>query len=347
MVPSVQAGLTVAQAMQYWLQDRESEVRRTTLRGYKQASSYIVGPLLLGNRVDRHQFTRRGRKKPDAQFIPMLGPIEIEQLTTAQIRAWHRLITSYVGAYTARVAKKFLRAALCLAAEDFGVRVPPMPTRLGRGRPSSKKHILTPQQVGMLINAAQGDKSRGLYYAFPFLTGVRPSEQLALSWEDVDFGARVIRIRRSQEPDGLIAQLTKTAASRRDIPMSSLLFSMITDWQMNCPKRDTDNPRVFPCLGARRAKQYKTRGRPLTYTNFVNTYWRPALAALGLPRVTPHSARHTFISTLQAQGAEVGLVAQLAGHANPNITLSHYTQAIRGGERAVEALDQAFGLKSE
>jgi len=341
-VLSANGAITVAQAIQYWLQDREGEVRRNTFRGYKQISVYIVGPLLVGNRVDRHRFTRRGKKEPGAQLIPMLGAIDISHLTTAEIRAWHKLITNHVGTYTARVAKKFLRAALCLIAEDFNMRVPPMPTRLGRGRPSAKKSILTPQQVGMLLSAAQNDKSRGLYYAFPFLTGVRPSEQLALSWGDVDFDARLVRIRRTQEPDGSIAELTKTAASRRDIPMSGVLHSMMTEWRSNCPHGDGTNDRVFPCLGARRAQRYKTRGRPLTYNNFVCTYWRPALVALGLPRVTPHSARHTFISTLQAQGAEVGLVAQLAGHANANVTLSHYTQAVRGGERAVATLDQAY-----
>jgi integrase len=66
------------------------------------------------------------------------------------------------------------------------------------------------------------------------------------------------------------------------------------------------------------------------------------LKRLGLPPVTPHSARHSFISTLQAQGIEVGLVAKLAGHANANVTLGHYTQAVRGGESAVAALERAY-----
>ena len=64
------------------------------------------------------------------------------------------------------------------------------------------------------------------------------------------------------------------------------------------------------------------------------------LKRLGLPAVTPHSARHSFISTLQAQGVEVGLVAKLAGHKSAVVTLSHYTHAMRGGEDAVKALDR-------
>jgi integrase len=70
------------------------------------------------------------------------------------------------------------------------------------------------------------------------------------------------------------------------------------------------------------------------------------LKRLGLPPVTPHSARHSFVSTLQAAGVEVGLVAKLAGHASAVVTLSHYTQATRGGEAAVEALAAAFATQN-
>jgi integrase len=86
-------------------------------------------------------------------------------------------------------------------------------------------------------------------------------------------------------------------------------------------------------------------GGPLLYNNFRARIWAPFLRKLGLPAVTPHSARHAFISTLQAQGVEVGLVAELAGHKSAVVTLSHYTHAMRGGETAVRSLEQAYGTK--
>jgi len=43
---------------------------------------------------------------------------------------------------------------------------------------------------------------------------------------------------------------------------------------------------------------------------------------------------------------EVGLVAKLAGHANPAVTLGHYTQAVRGGGEAVERLQEAYSAPS-
>jgi integrase len=87
-------------------------------------------------------------------------------------------------------------------------------------------------------------------------------------------------------------------------------------------------------------------GGALLYNNYRARVWAPFLKKLGLPAVTPHSARHSFISTLQAQGVEVGLVAKLAGHKSAVVTLSHYTHAIRGGEDAVVALDRAYSVTS-
>src|SRR5689334_13212875 len=67
----------------------------------------------------------------------------------------------------------------------------------------------------------------GVYVAFPFLAGTRPSEQLGLLWVDVDFDANVIRIQRMQERDGSITNFTKTVAGTRDVPMCSLLRTML------------------------------------------------------------------------------------------------------------------------
>src|SRR5690349_6974813 len=62
-----------------------------------------------------------------------------------------------------------------------------MPTGLGRGRQKPRKTILTPDQAGLLIKEAKRDLDHGVYYAFPFLAGTRPSEQLGLLWSEVDF----------------------------------------------------------------------------------------------------------------------------------------------------------------
>lgn len=337
--------VTIREAVEAWLHDREGHVKERTLRGYRHVARYITDPLLIGTTKQRTDYTISGELPKGTHLEPLLGHVKISELTTADIRSWHKLLMREVGSFTANRAKLYLSAALTLAAEDHMLRPPPMPSNLGRGRTKEKKAILTPEQVSKLIDAARRDSERGLYYAFPFLTGTRPSEQLALLWEDVDFEKNVIRICRMQETDGSITNLTKTAAGTREIPMSATLRGMLLDWRLRCPRRGCELYRVFPGLGQQQAwpKPRTGGGGPLLYANFRNRMWVPTLKRLDLPYVTPHSARHCFISTLQAQGIEVGLVAKLAGHSSAVVTLGHYTQAVRGGEAAVEALERAFG----
>jgi integrase len=127
--------------------------------------------------------------------------------------------------------------------------------------------------------------------------------------------------------------------------MGATLREMLLEWRLRCPRRPGEPDRVFPGLGQRQPWPLPRvgGGGALLYSNFRSRMWAPALKRLGLPAVTPHSARHCFISTLQAHGIEVGLVAKLAGHSNAVVTLGHYTQAVRGGEAAVAALERAYG----
>ncbi|MCS0496868.1 site-specific integrase [Ancylobacter sp. MQZ15Z-1] len=336
---------TVAEAIDHWLADKVGKVKPSTLKGYRVVvNGAIRGPLLVGTRQERADYTESGLAPKGARFLKLLGHVKLTDLTTAAIRLWHRTVVDQCGTYTANRAKSHLISILALAEEDFKVRAPSMPTGLARARHKPKKAILTPQDIGRLIAAAREDAEHGLYYAFAFLAGTRPSEQLGLLWSEVDFERNVIRIVRIQERDGSLTEMTKTEAGTRTIPMSAVLREMLLAWRLRCPRLGKELHRVFP--GPGRLQEWpKPRlggGGPLLYQNFRKRYWAPAFKALKLPYVTPHSARHSFISTLQAEGIEVGLVAQIAGHANPTVTLGHYTQAVRDGSAAIEALDRAY-----
>ena len=337
--------ITVAAAVENWLEHRRSEVKANTFRGYEDGARLIIKPLLVGATArERELFTKTGVKPHGAKLAPMLGGIKINELTTAEIRSWHKLVVAEVGAYSANRAKMFLNAALRLAEEDLRVRACAMPLYLGK-KPKTKKAILSTEQVARLIAAARQDREKGVYYAFPFLAGTRPSEQLALLWEDVDFAKGAIRICRMQERDGSITALTKTEAGTREIPMGPILKSMLLEWRLSCPRLNGELYRIFP--GPGRTEKDGRRvgvGGPLQYQNFRSRVWKKAFERLGLPYISPHAARHQWISTMQAQGIEVGLVAKLAGHANASITLSHYTQAVRNGDAAVKALEDAYAL---
>lgn len=335
--------VTVEAAVAAWLETKSGLVRPITLATYQFQSRYVVGPLPPGEA--RRAIIASGKgAAPKAKPIELLGREKVQELTTRRIRAWHKLISDEVSIYCANKAMQILKAALALAAEDHEFRPPAIPTGLQRQRDKARKVVLSPDEVARLLDAARHDLDKGVYVAFPFLAGTRPSEQLGLVWDDVDFEANVIRIRRIQMRDGSLSEFTKTAAGVRSIPMSPLLREMLLAWRVRCPRKEGALERVFPAPGVARAWPLPRLGGggPLIYGNFRKRYWVPTLKGLGLPAVTPHSARHSFISVLQAQGVEVGLVAKLAGHKNAVVTLSHYTHAMRGGEDAVKSLDRAY-----
>ncbi len=186
---------TVAAAVKHYLADREGKVKPSTLMGYEVVCKCITGPLLEGTPQERADFTATGKKPKKPSFIAMLGDEKLNELTTAKIRGWHRIVVEQVGTYTANRAKAHLKSTLALAEEDFGIRAPSMPTGLSRARHKPKKTILASADIARLIKAAKADEEQGPYYAFPFLAGTRPSEQLGLLWDDIDFAAGVIRTR--------------------------------------------------------------------------------------------------------------------------------------------------------
>jgi integrase len=340
---SSRRNVTVGDAVVAWLETKRGTVRPITFATYAFQSRYVVGPLPTGEA--RRAIIHSGKgAKPKDRPIELLGREKVQELTTRRIRAWHKLLSDEVSIYCANKAMQLLKAALALAAEDHEFRPPAMPTGLQRQRDKARKAVLTPDEVAKLLAAARDDVVDGVYVAFPFLAGTRPSEQLGLMWDDVDFEANVIRVERIQLRDGSLSEFTKTAAGVRSIPMSPLLRDMLLAWRVRCPRKEGELERVFPAFGVARAWPLPRAGGggPLIYGNFRKRFWAATLKRLGLPPVTPHSARHSFISTLQAQGIEVGLVAKLAGHKNAVVTLSHYTHAMRGGEDAVKALDRAY-----
>ena len=335
--------MTVADAVAAWLESKRGVVRPITFASYEFEIGHVVGPLLPSEA--RRAIVRSGvGARPKARAIELLGRVKVQELTTRRVRAWHKLISDEVSVYSANKALIKLKAALALAAEDHEFRPPAMPGGLQRQRDKARKAVLAPDEVARLLVAARDDLNKGVYYAAPFLMGTRPSEQLGLFWDDVDFEANLIRIRRIQLRYGALSEFTKTAAGAREIPMSPMLREMLLAWRVRCPRKDGALQRVFPAPGVRRAWPLPREGGggPLVYGSFRKRYRAPMLRRLGLPAVTPHSARHSFISTLQAQGVEVGLVAKLAGHKSAVVTLSHYTHAMRDGEDAVKALDRAY-----
>jgi integrase len=159
-----------------------------------------------------------------------------------------------------------------------------MPNRWSGTRRSEARHTFRSSKC------ERSSTAEIFYVAWPYLTGTRISEHLALQWRDIEWEEGVIRIRRTQEKKtGSLVECTKTEAGTRAIPMSATLRRMLAECKYRCPSRE----RAFPA----------PNDGTLLYSNYLRRIWRPALKRRGLPPVSIHSARASFISMLQASGA--------------------------------------------
>ena len=121
--------------------------------------------------------------------------------------------------------------------------------------------------------------------------------------------------------------------------MGGLLRKMLLEWRVACPRRDGALHRVFQGPGSNNRGRYLASAEAAAIQQFQKSRLEVGASAFGIAARHPSQRSASLHSTRQAQGIELGLVAKLAGHANANVALGHYTQAVRGGENAVAALE--------
>ena len=132
-------------------------------------------------------------------------------------------------------------------------------------------------------------------------------ELFGLLWEDIDFAAHVIHVRRALWRGRL--GTPKSRRSRRAIDMPPTLEAALRR------------------LSATRRSEFvfcSERGTPIDADNFRHREFPQALRRAGLRRVRFHDLRHTYTSLLIAHGAHPKYIQAQLGHASIQTTLDRY-----------------------
>ena len=160
--------------------------------------------------------------------------------------------------------------------------------------PHHTPRFLTQEEIDLLLTNANG-----LYPVLStFLkTGMRKNELINLTWDDVDFTRKCIRIESKE------GWATKTG-NTREILVSDDLLRLL----QRLPRR---SEYVF----------LNTEGR--IYGYHLNERLKRLGTRIGLPHITVHGLRHTFISHLVMSGVDLVTVKELAGHADIKTTMRY------------------------
>ena len=250
----------------------------------------------------------------DAHVLPRLGAIRLRDLDPQMIAELRAELTTH-GLRPASVRKVMVILQGVLERAVEWRRIPANPCRAVR-KPSQRReraiHPLAPEQVErlrahLLERGRLGDAVLVSTLAY---AGLRPGEALALSWGNIR--ERTILIERALALGEL--KTTKTGRTRT-VRLLAPLAADLSEWRIAQGRPQAD-ALVFPA---------RTED---VWSDDAWRYWRrrifgPAARAAGLEHARPYDLRHSFVSLLLAEGANVVEVARQAGH-SPTMTLSTY-----------------------
>ncbi len=144
-------------------------------------------------------------------------------------------------------------------------------------------------------------------------TGMRPAELQFLSWPDVDFKGKIIRIKAKQE-------WKPKKSEERTIPMNKTVYEIL-----NLLYKQRTGPWVF-----------SSHEKPV---KDIRKSLRSLAKNSGLPKITPYMLRHSFATHLLASGVDVETVRQLMGHKDLKTTARYLHSLSERLRSAVNKLD--------
>lgn len=258
-------------------------------------------------RTDRNRWKVAVTKDP-------IGDIAIKKLKVSDVRDFRdRLISSGLKSTTVSNVLNLLRVCLEDAVERETItRNPAREVRLNRSSQAVTEDtwtVLDPdEQLIVLRTVLQHCPDEWHAVAFALSSGVRPGEQWALRWQDVDLPGRVVVIRQSARWGKI--RPTKTGKGRR-VPLTTLAVQAIEEALL---RRKKGCVWVFPT----------PRTNTLRATDHPRR-WQKWLALSGITRrVRWYDLRHTCATALLAgwwdRRWSLDEVRQMLGHSTVKIT---------------------------
>ena len=191
------------------------------------------------------------------------------------------------------------------------------------------REVLTEVQKQRLFETAASKPEWQIAYCAALLTAntsMRPCEIKRLKWGDIDPESRIVTVR-----------LSKTKAGTRTIPLNDEAWSAIAAMKQRADALETYNldcyifPRLFPSLDA----------KPPMGQSGWRSAWRSLRKAAGMPRLWFYDLRHQCITEMLEGGIPEGVIREIAGHVDPEMTKLYSHPRMTAKRTAVEALSRA------
>jgi integrase len=315
---------------------------------------------------------RNYRTNVNNYLIPTIGKERLDRLSPAHVRRVRTYIMDELGlsSTSAMHAHAVLSTALNDAKREGLVSVNVTDLVDPPKRAASDRRALSMPEVVALLEHVQNDRLGSRWLA-ALLLGARQGELLGLEWDRVDLqngtadlswqlqripykhgctgcgrrGAdrcpqRVLNTTAGFEYRQLVGNqcLTrpKTEGSTRLVPLPApLVTALETRHRLYLGEKATygaDHGLVWP----------RTDGRPMD-AEADSAAWRTHLAAVGLPAVKQHAARHTAATLLLSIGVPQEIIMSILGHSDAVTTRGYQHIDLTMQRQALGQLASALG----
>jgi integrase len=274
---------------------------------------------------------------------PYIGRAKLKALTPADVRGLLvKLQGKGLAPRTIRGAHEVLRNALEQAVADRLLPDNPARSRLvAKALPKKEQTepaVVRADQVAAFIEACAADRL-GALFVLQLMSGLRPSEALALRWTDV--AGDTIRVTRtlvdvSGAADVYVAA-PKSKASRRAVVVPPVVVRTLAEHRkrqaaerLSAGRAWRDHGLVFCDEAGQPLRQYHARRA-----------FKAVCAVAGIEGVRMYGLRHSCATLLLEADTPLKVVSERLGHSTIALTGDVYSHVNRGmQERAADALDR-------
>lgn len=269
--------------------------------------------------VDVSQNTRdEYRKVLNKYWMPPFALRPVASIRPSEVRKAVNDV-AWSSAKTRNNALIPLRGTFALAMEDDLIDRDPAAKIKNQKHQKDPPDPFSREEAETIIQHLYQHEERihAAYFEFAFYSGMRPSEMLALTWDDVDFRAGYVRVAKARSK-GRLNDRTKTAVVR-DVLLNDQSRQALQEAKAL----------TFLAGGAVfRSSRYHQQTEFKTEKAQRQVFTR-ALKKLGIRHRRAYNTRHTYATMLLMNGVNPAFVASQLGH-SVTMTLTVYSKWIEG-----------------